>query len=320
MFVAGRHIFVGLVLLLGISIKAIGQQDTHLSQYMMNNLFLNPAYAGVEGIAKAQVMHRSQWLGYTGTYDPGGAPVSQIITLDAPILRLRSGAGIMVVSDKLGPVNNLEIQGNFAYHLEVGKGKMSFGLRAGIYSQSFDFDQHRPIDPNDALLGEGKESQVRPDMGVGIFYKTEKYYGGVSMNHIIKSEFDFGSDDSRSALENHMYITGGYNIEANLDWVVTPSLLVKTDFNTYSFDLSVVGTYDEKLWAGLSVRQSEAVIVLLGYSLLKDKTLRLGYSMDYVIEAQEAKRATSHELLLSYALPAVTGGGKKVVRTPRFRH
>jgi hypothetical protein len=53
---------------------------------------------------------------------------------------------------------------------------------------------------------------------------------------------------------------------------------------------------------------------------LKDKSLKLGYSLDYVIQAQKAKQATSHELLLSYNMAAVTGGGKKTIRTPRFRH
>ncbi|MCC5928365.1 MAG: type IX secretion system membrane protein PorP/SprF [Cyclobacteriaceae bacterium] len=319
MIVAGRNIIIVIALFITVT-GAHAQQDTQISQYMFNNLFLNPAYAGVEGIAKAQLMHRSQWLGYTGTFDQGGAPVSQILTLDAPILRFRSGAGLMIVSDNLGPQNNLEIQANVAYHLEVGKGKMSFGLRGGIFSQSIDFNLYRPIDPNDPLIADGKESQIRPDMGIGVFYKTEKYYAGVSMSHIIKSEFDFNTDYARNPLQNHLYVTGGYNVEMNLDWVLTPSLLVKTDFNTYSFDASVVGTYKERFWTGLSVRQSEAVIVLLGYSLLKDNSMRLGYSMDYVFEAQDAKRATSHEFLISYALPVVTGGGRKVVRTPRFRH
>jgi hypothetical protein len=73
------------------------------------------------------------------------------------------------------------------------------------------------------------------------------------------------------------------------------------------------------MWAGLSFRQSEAANVLLGYSFLKDKSLRLGYAIDVVVKDQEAKENFSHEVLLSYQLPAITTG-KKVVRTPRYRH
>ncbi len=96
--------------------------------------------------------------------------------------------------------------------------------------------------------------------------------------------------------------------------------MIKTDFVSYSFDISVLGTYREKFWGGLSYRQSDAIVVLMGVNLLKEKTLKIGYSLDYIIQAQKAKQATSHELLMSYNMSAVTGGGKKVIRTPRFRH
>jgi len=58
----------------------------------------------------------------------------------------------------------------------------------------------------------------------------------------------------------------------------------------------------------------------MGVNVLKDKSLKIGYSLDYIIQAQKAKQATSHEILMSYNMPAVTGGGKKIIRTPRFRH
>jgi hypothetical protein len=39
-----------------------------------------------------------------------------------------------------------------------------------------------------------------------------------------------------------------------------------------------------------------------------------------VIKDQDAKSNFSHELMLSYQLPVNPGTGKKVVRTPRYRH
>jgi hypothetical protein len=60
--------------------------------------------------------------------------------------------------------------------------------------------------------------------------------------------------------------------------------------------------------------------VLLGWSFLKDKSLKAGYSMDVIIKDRAAKQALSHELMVSYELPVTVGVGKKVVRTPRYRH
>ncbi len=300
--------------------NSFAQQDPVFTQYMFNNVYNNPGYSGVEGVSKMTVLYRSQWLGYQGTFDEGGAPQTTLFTFTAPILRFRSGVGFYVMDDRLGPQNNLNIQASYAYHLVIGPAKLSFGLKAGIYSQTINFNEYRPIDPNDPLIGDGKESQYRPDMGVGVFYQAEKYFGGVSLNHILKSEFDFGSDSLRNPLVNHLNVTGGYNYQLNYDIVLTPSFFFITDFNSYTFDLSVIGTYREKFWGGLSYRNSEAVSALLGYSFLKDNALSIGYSFDYVLIAQKAKQATSHEIQLSYKLPVVTGGGKPIQRTPRFRH
>ncbi len=319
MFVSGRKILL-LIVLLAVIRPVFGQQDPHFSQYMFNDLYNNPAYSGVMGVTNLSVLYRSQWLGYSGTFDEGGAPTSFLASFNTPIFRLRSGAGFYFVNDNIGPQNNIQFMGSYAYHLGVGNGKLSIGVRAGIYGQSIDFTKYRAVNPDDPLLLNGKESQYRPDMGVGIYYKAEKYYGGVSLNHLLKSEFDFGSDSLKNALVNNMVINGGYSYELNYDIILTPSLLIKTDFVSYSFDISVLGTYREKFWGGLSYRQSEAIIAIFGINLLKDKSLKIGYSMDYIIQAQKAKQATSHEILMSYNMPAVTGGGKKIIRTPRFRH
>ena len=319
MFISGRKILV-LIVLLAVIKPVFGQQDAQFSQYMFNDLYNNPAYSGVMGVTNLSLLYRSQWLGYSGTYDEGGAPTSFLASFNTPIFRLKSGAGFYFVNDIIGPQNNIQFMGSYAYHLGVGNGKLSFGVRAGVYGQSIDFNQYRAVNPNDPLLLDGKESQYRPDMGVGIYYKAEKYFGGVSLNHILKTQFDFGSDSLKNALENNMILNGGYRYELNYDIILTPTLLVKTDFVSYSFDISVLATYREKFWGGLSYRQSEAVIALMGVNLLKDKSLKLGYSLDYIIQAQKAKQATSHEILMSYNMAAVTGGGKKIIRTPRFRH
>jgi hypothetical protein len=116
-----------------------------------------------------------------------------------------------------------------------------------------------------------------------------------------------------------MYFTGGYYYDVSFDLRLQFMTLVKTDFTKTSFDLGGIAYLKDTMWGGLSFRQSEAAILLLGYSFLKDKSLKLGYALDYIIKDQEAKQPTSHEFMLTYELP-VTPIGKKVVRTPRYRH
>ena len=303
------------------AITAHAQQDPQFSQYMFNNLFLSPAYAGVDGVTQLTGFHRSQWLGYQSSFGDGGAPTTQMISFNTPIYKLRSGFGVYALNDQLGPQNNQELQLSYAYHLGIKESKLSFGIKLGAFSQTLNFDMYRAIHPDDPLLvgKNGKDSQVRPDLGVGVFYRSEKYYIGVGANHLLKSEFDFGVSQ-RGALENHINFTAGYFYEVNFDLKLNPTILVKTDLKQYQFDFGVIATLKDQMWGGLSFKQSEAAILMLGYSFFKDKSLKFGYSLDYVIKDQPAKEATSHELMLSYQLPVNPGSGKKVVRTPRYRH
>ena len=314
-----RTFYTLLIVVSGVTAHA--QQDPQFTQYMFNSLYITPAYAGVEGVTQLTAIHRSQWAGYQSSFNDGGAPTTQMVSFTSPIYKLKSGFGTYIVNDKLGPQNNLEAHAMYAYHLGLKDAKLSFGIKVGVYSQSINYDQYRAIHPDDPLLKDktGKESQLRPDVGFGLFYRAEKYYLGVGVNHLTRAEFDFNVNDARNALENHLNFTGGYFYEVNFDLTLNPTILVKTDFKEYSFDLGVIATLKDKMWAGLSFRQSEAANVLLGYSFLKDKALRLGYAIDVVVKDQEAKENFSHEVLLSYQLP-VYATGKKVVRTPRYRH
>lgn len=317
-----KGLYIIFCLLLASSVTVFAQQDAQFTQYMFNTLYLTPAAAGEDGVTRATVLHRSQWLGYQSSYDDGTAPTSQILTFSTPIHKLKSGFGVYVLNDRLGPQNNLEAQAMYAYHLGIKESnKLSFGIKVGMYSQTIDFNKYRAIDPDDPWLKDqvGKESQIKPDLGVGVMFRNEKLYAGIGFNHLVQSEFSFGRS-ARNALENHMNITAGYFYDANFDLQINPTVLIKTDFNETSVDLAVIATLRNTMWGGLAFRSSEAANLLLGYAFLKDKSLRLGYSIDFVVKDRAAKENFSHEVMLSYELPVIAGGVKKIVRTPRYRH
>jgi type IX secretion system PorP/SprF family membrane protein len=314
-----KKIFYMLALLYP-GVCAFAQQDPLFTQYMFNNLYMTPAYAGVDGVTRFTVVHRQQWLGYQSSFGDGGAPTTSMVTFNTPIYKLRSGFGAYVLNDRLGPVNNLEAQMMYAYHLGIKESKLSFALKLGIYSQTIDGSKYRAIQNPDPLITEGKESQVRPDLGAGIFYRAEKYYAGVGFNHLLRSEFDFGQDSTRGALENHINFTGGYFYEVSFDLKLQFTAAVRTDLNKYQFDLAGIAHIKDTMYGGLAFRQSEAASLLLGYSLLKDKSLKLGAAVDFIVKDQAAKENFSLEFMLSYDLPGIAKGGKKVVRTPRYRH
>lgn len=308
------------LLLAGTANKVFAQQDPQFTQYMFNNIYLTPAAAGVDGVTRFTAMHRSQWLGYQSSFDNGGAPTTQLLSFSTPIYKLKSGFGTYVLHDQQGPQNNLEVQAMYAYHLAIKDSKLSFGLKLGMFSQGINGKYYRYIQGGDPLIVEGKESQIRPDVGAGLMFRSEKYYVGLGFNHLTKAKFDFGQDSTRGSLQPHVNLTAGYFYDVNFDLQIQPTILIKSDLNQFSFDVGVMATLRNTMWGGISFRQSEAVNLYIGYSLLKDKSLKLGYAVDFVVKDAQAKENFSHELMLSYELPVAVGGSKKIVRTPRYRH
>ena len=100
-----------------------------------------------------------------------------------------------------------------------------------------------------------------------------------------------------------------------------PSVLLKSlGAHTLSYEVSVIATIQEKVNGGIAYRGEESVSFILGYSLLKDNSLKLGYAFDLVVGGVDAKSPTSHELMLRYAWSDVSKTVNRVIqRTPRFR-
>ena len=294
---------------------AKGQQDAQFTQFMFNQLFFNPGYAGIAGNTQISFIYRQQWAAYNPSFDDGGAPSTQVLSFNTAFPKFNSGLGVHIVSDRLGPLTNLEMQLSYAYHVKVSdKAKLSLGLRGGVYSKIVDYDKYNPRERPDDLIGEeGFDANTKPDFAVGVYYQSDKLFAGLSTNHITQSEFNLAGFN-QSPLARSYYLMGGYNFALGRDgnWILTPNFLVKVaDFKEYSFDVGGLVTYDNKFWVGSSFRNEESVNMLIGANIpslprnkaKQTRTLRISYSFDYVFAGQTAKQPTSHEVVLSYLIP-----------------
>ncbi|MDW7693680.1 type IX secretion system membrane protein PorP/SprF [Flammeovirgaceae bacterium SG7u.111] len=300
------------------------QQDPQFSQYMFNQLYLSPAAAGINAEdIEFTVIHRSQWLGYSPSFDDGGAPTTQVASASMPLTKYNLGLGLNMVNDQLGAETNQTFRLSLAYQLKLKKGVLALGVSGGMYNYSIDFDKLRFVDPDDPFNNQsGKQSQFTPDFSAGLYFKpnNNKFYLGVGVNHLNEAEFTFDTDEGYNTLKQHLNIFGGVNLDLSRTVVLTPSFIVKSDMNVFSFEASAIATFNQKIYAGLSMRELESAIALVGLHLLKDNKLRVGYAFDYTLEARNAKETTSHEILLTYRLKAFTPFQPSIIRTPRFRH
>lgn len=327
------------------------QQDAHYSHFMFNQLYFFPGYAGIEHGTRATFLHRSQWLGYDGTIDEGGAPSTQMLSVSHSMKSFtgnpvdndyNSGIGLVFERDKLGPVRNLKGMLSYSYHFKFRQGDiLGVGARAGFFNQSIDGSLLRAQDPNDptvAAFGSSTNNQFQPDFALSTWYQRPKWFFGVTLNHLYRAKFQFGDDAVNTAIERHMNLTAGYLGRVGANIRVEPSAIFLTDFNQSVFNYGVVGTYEtvkNDYWVGLTARQSivekdiqqggkkfsnDDLTILIGISTLEQKRLRIGYAFDVVTSGVQAKNPTSHEIMISYLLPVGPEFRDPPLRTPRYRH
>jgi type IX secretion system PorP/SprF family membrane protein len=296
-----------------------GQQDPLFSHYMLNRPVFNAAYHGYGDQSYITAIHRTQWLGYSTSFDgTGGAPTSQVINFSAPMSGKLAGIGINIINDQLGPMNRVKIQPAVSASHRLKKGTISFGIAPVANVVTLNFNELRFVDPSDPLNIGTKETQFSFDLEIGVAYITESWDFGLSMQNGLEPSYNFGIQDFGNNQQRSFLGMGTYHYREIYNFVISPSFMVRSDLTSTTFDASVLTKYKEQLWVGLSYRYSEAIIVLLGYSFLNENKMSVGYSFDYVLRNQEAKRPTSHEVFLRYNLPTFGVGGKKTIRTPRF--
>ena len=114
------------------------QQLPQYTQYMLNQMAINPAVAGKDDYADVRSNNRYQWVGLTD------APRTYMLTLHAPLKNRHMGLGTQVYTDIAGPTRRVGISLSYAYHMNITKKtKLSFGVSAGI--QQWGIDGHKII-------------------------------------------------------------------------------------------------------------------------------------------------------------------------------
>ncbi|KEO73079.1 PorP/SprF family type IX secretion system membrane protein [Anditalea andensis] len=316
-------VFFAMVLNLYLIQDVYAQQDAQLTQYMYNGMYYNPAFAGKDPGYQFSALHRTQWLGYSTPAGVGNGGINtQVLSASGRITGTALGLGLNFINDDIGPTRNQEVNLSLGYHLNLGRGVLSIGASGGFFSSNINYDEFNPVNPDPNVPTSGNESQINFNLGGGLLYDHSRFYLGLSSRHINEPDFDFGEGAFGNQLVNHNYLLAGYRINPFGLLRFEPSFLVKSvGFDNFSYNVSVIATHNEKVSGGLAYRGEESVSILLGYSLLRDNSLRLGYAFDLVVGGVEAKAPTSHEFMLTYNLPPVARDLQRVIqRTPRFRY
>jgi len=305
-----KKILVTALLLLLTSLNVNAQQSPHYTQYMYNMNIINPAYAGSKENLSFGLLYRKQWI------EIEDAPTTFSLSGSAPIGK-NVGLGLSIISDKIGPVEENNVYGDFSYTLNLGgEHRLALGLKAGITFQKIglfsDINNTLQQQGDGAFAQDSNTSNL--NIGTGFFYYTNKYYFAASIPNMLNAAHL--NNDGNYFLEKkvpHYFITGGYVFDLSPKLKFKPFAMVKSAFNTpTSLDVSANFLYIEKFEMGATYRLQDSFGVMVNYAI--SPTLRIGYAYDHIVSDLKVTTPSSHEIILLFDL----NFPKKVSQSPRF--
>ncbi|MBI2967476.1 MAG: PorP/SprF family type IX secretion system membrane protein [Bacteroidetes bacterium] len=314
-------------------------QDPQLSQFYSAPLNLNPALTGNTMQMRYISNYRKQWTSVPGAFN------TYALSFDYNLVHKNSGAGIEFLRDKAGSgaLRFRSIGGFYAYQVMVGhENFIRFGLKGAAVFR--DVDYSRFIFGDQLLRNDGtgttetinKKTVFYPDFGTGAVYLTQRWWLGVSFNHLNRPNQSLVGIKTR--LPVNYSVHGGFTIP-----------ITKDDKNHDLSSLSVIANYKgQQQWdqidfgmyykrkpfkAGMWYRgipylkayepgypNDDALVFYTGF-FLEDYHLSIGYSYDLTISRLTARSGGSHEisLIYEYARPDYKKQkSKRVVPCPKF--
>lgn len=291
------------------SIQTFAQQDPQYSQYMFNQMAINPAYAGSKEAISASAFIRSQWVGIDG------APQTQTVSVHGPLKKKKVGIGFSVIADQIGPKKSIGALGSYAYRIPIKNGQLSFGLRAGVFNYTYNWAAIDYKDQGDVYNTGRQTSIIVPTADAGIYYYTNTLYVGLSATHLysgrLTSISSANGDDAK--LAPHLFFTFGKAWSLSENLIFNPSLMVKAAKGSPSTaDINFSFLLKQRLWLGLSVRGTYGMVVYAQVNV--SEKFKLGYSFDYGYNKIGKVGGGSHEIMLGYDFNI----SKSKITSPRY--
>lgn len=298
---------------------AMAQYDAMFTQYMFNEMFINPAYAGSKEAMSATLLHRQQWVSFPGR------PVTTSFSLHGPLLGNKMGLGLSVLNEKIGVSSRNLIYGSYAYRLKLdAKSTLAMGLMGGIENQQNGLaklkvsnDIGAPVDPQ---FSQNSPSLMAPNFGIGLYYNTQNLYVGLSVPRMIDNRMKLSDNGINTIKVTRIaanrftyYLTAGYLYKINDELKVKANAMIKAVQNApVQLDLGGNVLINDMFWAGLSYRSNSSMAILLG--IQANKQLLINYAYDYGLNKIQKYSQGSHEIAINYLFSFT---GRKIV-TPRY--
>ena len=207
---------------MGSGTLGFAQQDAQYTEYMFNHLAVNPAYAGTKEVLDVTLVARTQWTKIDG------GPKNYSLALQKPLKKKKAGLGLEFGSEHIGPKSIGSLKASYSYRIQLGPGKLSFGLKLSFSDYHYDWQKIKYRDQNDPYAGTTQDSWKVFSADFGMFYYTKNFYAGACVTHLNKDNLYNLHDSLHEGTQvPHIFAPFGLGIQVNENLIINPSVMVK---------------------------------------------------------------------------------------------
>lgn len=275
-----KKVAIVLFLTIAFGMASYAQDDVQFTFFPWATSYYNAGGIGEQSNTLCfTAIYQNKYMGWNDVYmDESGnrkmdktAPQDFLFNMESYLRKLRGSLGLSLVSDHIGYYNNTGVKLGYSYKLRIANGHLGIGLQMALYNQKIKA-KWRPIDEGDNILEQsGEESNLDLDFNLGVLYKCDNWYAGISVTQLA-SAFDkkhalrLSGDKGYFSRTPHLYFHGGYDwiIPTNPNWELIPQAMIKTDFKLMQLDLMLLTRYDGLWWGGIDYRIEDAVSLMFG--------------------------------------------------------
>jgi len=242
-----KYISLTIVIIVITSTASHAQFEPQFTQYMFNEMFINPAYAGSREQVSATMVYRNQWVGLDG------APKTQTASIHGPLMNKKLGVGLSVMNESIGVTKEFSVNVNYAYRLQFRASSLAFGLQGGLINHQENLSEVVTNEENDPEFLYNTPKVLIPNAGFGMYYNSDRFYAGISIPRMFENKISGdGTGDVTNDLNIetwHYYITSGYIFPVSDEVKLKPTMMIKAVSGAPVVgDFSLNALFKEKIW------------------------------------------------------------------------
>jgi type IX secretion system PorP/SprF family membrane protein len=290
-------------------------QDTYFTQQYANNLYLNPAFAGLNHKWSASLSHRNQWPALNGSF------VSNQFASDYRLGNSKSAISMILQQDRagIGGLQKLQATAGYAYHTKLTeKWTMSAGLHASLASLKVNYDNlvfgDQLSDNGQFAVTSAEINNFEPNyftsFAVGGLVYSDQYWIGLKAANLNKPTYGFNNETkipiSYVVNTGYKFYARSYQEQGHLfELSFTPSATYIHYNNFNRFDIGLHTIYTPltlgMVYKGIPVasrtNQDQVLSVVAG---LEIESIKVGFSHDVGLSGFSKQAGGANEISLVF--------------------